>query len=684
MDENEMQDKTVLFGEDQNPTGLPPPYLVIVDGPHKGARFPLKEGINVLGRLEECHVVLDDQSVSRKHAEVISTSQGWSVQDLQSKNGTYVNGAPIQESVVIGHKDLIRVGIYTLRFINQEIPAEEEMDIPPQDISELGTMLAGDREPSGETARMEGPSVPLPEKDITAPHSPLEEESAAVAKRRLPPVRVMGLLGVLFAMVLVAGLYFYWHFVLAPEEKGKGKLPPVAQQTTELQIIPLGPPEPVKPKTVPIFLDCVANPFPAMVRFQEKELGKTPLKINVDLVPGENYEITADFEMPEIQEKYTDKLHFSVTPEQSMTSLLFHAPLGTLKVTELPRDASLYLEGYYEYNKFQPKTVKVQNLVLNKPMYVPFGRYVAELKEAKEVAGAGNVVEDIVFHREFVLQEDQPTYILDVTEKTLQQLPVEIRSIPPGADVFIDQQKVGLTPFTGTLPLGKHTLTLRKDGYFENVQELNTDINTPLKTETTLKTSLAGEKLNTARINVAQGLHQEAIQALSEVFTLNPSAHETAQARYMLGEIFLQLKDYDKAQGYFEQAKEQEDYKYPAKLGIANVLSEKGDVIDSLVPLVEVLLNAKEESVLRDAHNLLRKISPLRSVVYIQSDPPGAQIYINDKKLGQVTPVLLHEMGLGSYHVRLEKAGFQPLEVTLSLSVNEFNPLFAKLKPLAQ
>ena len=408
------EDKTQLFGSDEALSTLKPPYLVIVDGPHKGARFPLAEGKNIIGRLEECNVILDDQSVSRKHAELDFSAQGWNVEDLGSKNGTFVNGAPIEESVVIGHKDLIRTGIYTLRLITQELPQEEELDIPPQAMEEWGTAMVdeGKEQPAEGKEEKEGA---VRGREVTAPHSPLEEQEAgSPAKSKwLPKARIWVLAGVLFLVVLAAGLTSYWKFVLSPPAKMPPKMPPVAVQPAEPQAIPLGPPEPVKPKTVPIFLDCIANPFPALVRFEDKELGRTPLKVNVELEPEKEYEIEATFDMPEIQEKYTDRLRFSVTPEQSLKTLLFRAPIGTIKVASLPRDVSFYLEGFFEYNKFVGKPVKVQNLVLNKPIYVPYGRYILELRAPKPVGETGQFAENIIYRRELTLEEDRPSYLLE-------------------------------------------------------------------------------------------------------------------------------------------------------------------------------------------------------------------------------------------------------------------------------
>src|SRR5947207_10901639 len=47
------------------------------------------------GRLGSLEIVLDDSSVSRRHAEVRHGDEGWFVRDLESTNGTYVNGVRI-------------------------------------------------------------------------------------------------------------------------------------------------------------------------------------------------------------------------------------------------------------------------------------------------------------------------------------------------------------------------------------------------------------------------------------------------------------------------------------------------------------------------------------------------------------------------------------------------------------
>ena len=48
-----------------------------------------------IGRLESLEITVNDSSVSRHHAEIYATPRGWRVRDLQSTNGTFLNGRPI-------------------------------------------------------------------------------------------------------------------------------------------------------------------------------------------------------------------------------------------------------------------------------------------------------------------------------------------------------------------------------------------------------------------------------------------------------------------------------------------------------------------------------------------------------------------------------------------------------------
>ena len=75
------------------------PILVVQEGQLAGKRWTLNRSEFVVGRGEDCEVVLPDRQVSRRHFRIVRDDDGYSVEDLGSKNGTYVNGAAVRGSV---------------------------------------------------------------------------------------------------------------------------------------------------------------------------------------------------------------------------------------------------------------------------------------------------------------------------------------------------------------------------------------------------------------------------------------------------------------------------------------------------------------------------------------------------------------------------------------------------------
>ena len=67
-----------------------------------------------LGRAPGCQLVFDDDTVSRRHAELRMTDGRWILRDLGSSNGTWVNGRQVMEAEVVAG-DLIRMGGLTIR-----------------------------------------------------------------------------------------------------------------------------------------------------------------------------------------------------------------------------------------------------------------------------------------------------------------------------------------------------------------------------------------------------------------------------------------------------------------------------------------------------------------------------------------------------------------------------------------
>jgi DNA-binding winged helix-turn-helix (wHTH) protein len=79
-------------------------------------QFPLKEGENVIGRDREADVHLEALSVSRWHARVTVAGEQVVLEDLGSKNGTYLRGARLRVPATLQDGDPIRVGAIPLTF----------------------------------------------------------------------------------------------------------------------------------------------------------------------------------------------------------------------------------------------------------------------------------------------------------------------------------------------------------------------------------------------------------------------------------------------------------------------------------------------------------------------------------------------------------------------------------------
>jgi hypothetical protein len=106
------------------------PILVVQEGQLAGKRWTLNKSEFVVGRGEDCEVVLPDRQVSRRHFRIVRDDDGYSVEDLGSKNGTYVNGAAVRGSVQLQDGDEIQVALSVrLLFVGAEatLPLTQEM-----------------------------------------------------------------------------------------------------------------------------------------------------------------------------------------------------------------------------------------------------------------------------------------------------------------------------------------------------------------------------------------------------------------------------------------------------------------------------------------------------------------------------------------------------------------------------
>lgn len=100
-------------------------FLRIEEGSQAGVVFTLSAGgVHVIGRAG-ADIALEDEKVSRKHAEIgLYGPDAYVLRDLASTNGTYVNGRRVSEKTKLRNWDLISVGDTRLRFsmIEKSVP----------------------------------------------------------------------------------------------------------------------------------------------------------------------------------------------------------------------------------------------------------------------------------------------------------------------------------------------------------------------------------------------------------------------------------------------------------------------------------------------------------------------------------------------------------------------------------
>lgn len=89
--------------------------LVVRRGPNAGSRFLLDKDVINAGRHPESDIFLDDITVSRRHAEIRRVEHGFTVHDVGSLNGTYLNRERVDDDE-LANGDELQIGKFKLAF----------------------------------------------------------------------------------------------------------------------------------------------------------------------------------------------------------------------------------------------------------------------------------------------------------------------------------------------------------------------------------------------------------------------------------------------------------------------------------------------------------------------------------------------------------------------------------------
>lgn len=80
-----------------------------------------------IGRDAENDITIDDPLVSREHARIVSVGEDEIIEDLQSSNGTLINGRPLVRQI-LQHRDVIELGSHQLRYMSSRIASDVDFD----------------------------------------------------------------------------------------------------------------------------------------------------------------------------------------------------------------------------------------------------------------------------------------------------------------------------------------------------------------------------------------------------------------------------------------------------------------------------------------------------------------------------------------------------------------------------
>ena len=103
--------------------------LVVIYGDDLGKKVPLGQGTVIIGRSSKCDIQVDQESVSRNHAKMRYTGKFFTIRDLGSTNGTYVNDELVDESN-LRDGDQVKIGRTIFKFLaggNLEAQYHEEI-----------------------------------------------------------------------------------------------------------------------------------------------------------------------------------------------------------------------------------------------------------------------------------------------------------------------------------------------------------------------------------------------------------------------------------------------------------------------------------------------------------------------------------------------------------------------------
>jgi predicted component of type VI protein secretion system len=182
--------------------------VTVIFGGQEQQTFPLDKPALVVGRDPSCDIQIDNLGISRNHCQFLRRGTAYIVQDMNSANGTFVNGRRIAEHY-LNDQDEIVIGKYVLKFRNSEQAAQaqvvEKKDVPDT----LNTYVMDGAKIQEQLARMRGQAAPAagrPAQPMTAKDFARAMDGAVPAASQAKPdiYRILFAVSFIFNVLLAA------------------------------------------------------------------------------------------------------------------------------------------------------------------------------------------------------------------------------------------------------------------------------------------------------------------------------------------------------------------------------------------------------------------------------------------------------------------------------------------------
>src|SRR5207248_8129512 len=124
--------------------------LMTLQGPDVGRKYPLAGDATVLGRQYDSHICLTGKAISRQHAQIVCRQSSYFVEDLDSSNGTFLNGLRLAAHTLapISDRDMLQIGPYVFGLRVQDgaaaaTPNESNLVVREKVSATLGSSVYG-------------------------------------------------------------------------------------------------------------------------------------------------------------------------------------------------------------------------------------------------------------------------------------------------------------------------------------------------------------------------------------------------------------------------------------------------------------------------------------------------------------------------------------------------------------